>query len=351
MGKTLNFNQRLRLDGFMAEGKFRRMDRFLARMTERGVDTAPLPWQLLDGALSAGEEVDFTAMAQIAPHAGPARAPLFTAVMTALAAGNADALADLVQDAGAAPLQRFEAMGWRVFLSHRAEPPTQGCPVAQVVQFWDTPTPPDEITRVRPLWQALPAPHIWVDDRGAEAFIRDEFGADAARTYAGLWHPAVKSDLFRLYFLAARGGLYADADSRPGTGIEAFLAQAGGGVWAGSTTGVPNCVAQNGFLSAPAGHPFILDFLDHVLANLRDPQGRGITWLAGPAAMTGFLHRHLGKYELGLIPAGRMKAQLFRQIKAAYKQTELNWRVHEHRRGMTREPGLRATLEALDSQG
>ena len=347
MGKALSFNQRLRLDGFMAEGKFPRMDRFLTRMAERGVDVAPLPWKLLDGALSEGAEVDFAAMAQIAAHVGPERARLYRAIMTGLAVGNTEALADLVQDTDAAPLQRFEAMGWRVFLTHRAELPKAGNPVAQVVQFWDSPTPPAEITSARASWQAVNPAQLWFDDAGAEAFIREAFGAEAAKTYADLWHPAVKSDLFRLYFLTAQGGTYADADSRPGAGIDGFLATAGSGVWAGSTTGVPNCVAQNGFLSAPAGHPFILDFLDHVLANLRNPQGRGISWLAGPAAMTGFLHQHLGDYGLGLLPSGLMKAQLFRQIKAAYKHTEQNWRVYEHRRGLTREPGLRVTLEAL----
>ncbi|WP_139254563.1 glycosyltransferase [Litoreibacter albidus] len=237
-------------------------------------------------------------------------------------------------------MTRFEAMGWAAYSGHRAEFPATENSVMDVFQFWDHSMPPKEILDAKQLWVSCAEEHVWYDDQSARDFIREGFGDAAAKAYSELWHPALKSDVFRLYRLAKCGGLYCDADSKPEYRIPEFLRCGGERVWASSMTNVPNCVVNNWFVAAPPCHPFIEAMLDQVLRNIHDIDSRGIFWLSGPGAFTTFLYQNIGKYDVGLLPQSCLKSELFRQFDADYKHTEQNWRVYEHKLGLDNDSGL-----------
>lgn len=118
------------------------------------------------------------------------------------------------------------------------------------------------------------------------------------------------------------GGLYVDADSLPGEDVQDFLKVSDGNVWISAMTQVPNCVAMNWFIAAPAQDNLIGEFLETALRNVASPEGRGIFWLAGPGALTQALYE-LGEVEgLQILSNHQLKAGLFRQIDAACKKTE-----------------------------
>lgn len=339
-------NQRLRISTLESRGKWDRLSAYLEKLAERGVDVAGLPFDILDRCLSSGAETDYDALAALADRTLGGQPRLFRAICAALASGRNAALEGIVADTGAHHMTRFEAMGWAVFLTHRSGFPDQehatdrpGC-----FQFWDDPTPPEEIRDATALWKALPGDHTLFDAPRAAEVIRRDFGAAGGEAFARLWHPALKSDLFRLYQLVAHGGTYCDADSQPGPEAGQFLAGAAGATWASSMTRVPNCVAINGLLSAPAGCPVMSGFLDQVLRNLTDRADHGIFWISGPGALTAYLYGHPAPERMRLMPAGLLKARLFSQFDAPYKQTDRNWRVFEHGRGITDETGIRAVL-------
>jgi mannosyltransferase OCH1-like enzyme len=50
------------------------------------------------------------------------------------------------------------------------------------------------------------------DDESAGVYIRRNVGARQAAAFAKCWHPAMRSDYFRLCYLLVDGGLYVDAD-------------------------------------------------------------------------------------------------------------------------------------------
>jgi len=89
----------------------------------------------------------------------------------------------------------------------------------------------------------------------------------------------------------------------------------------------------------------IAAFLEDVLGRLKDARIRNIFWLSGPGALTHFLWRT--GLQVRLFPAALTKARLFRQFDAPYKQTDLNWRVHEHRAGLSDSDILPALMNDI----
>jgi phage terminase large subunit-like protein len=344
MGQPLKFNHRLRIDVLKSKQNFPKLDAYLNKIAEKGFDVAHVPFTLLDDILSNGTRVDLETLAPLARHTLGGQPRLFQAIVDTMASGSHTALDHIAADGGAHPMTRFEAMGWAVFLAHQASFPDTGPPATQVFQFWDHPEPPVEIQHGKAQWQRTAHTHVWYDDTSAHDYIAQGFGETAAANYARLWHPAVKSDVFRLYRLAQDGGVYCDADSDPGFRASAFLRHAGGRVWASAMTNVPNCVTTNGFIVAPPEHPLILGLLEYVLDNIANAGARGIFWLSGPGAVTSFLYRNSDQYDVGLLPQGCLKTQIFKQFDAPYKHTDKNWRVYEHAAGLNNDAGLAAAL-------
>jgi len=344
MVQKLKFIHRLKIGALAKKRKFPKLVQYLEKVSGVGFDVAAIPFQLLDDLLPCGSAVEFKAIMPLARFTIGGQPRLLTAILDDLSDDTQDGLRQIVSDATAHPMTRFEAMGWATYLANRAALPRHGRPVGDVFQFWDHPDPPSEIVEGKRLWQGQADNHVWYDDSSARQYIAEGFGQDAARAYAELWHPALKSDVFRLFRLAKDGGVYCDADSRPEHRASEFLKLAGDRVWASSMTNVPNCVANNWFIAAPAGTRLIEALLEQVLRNIRDVGSRGIFWLSGPGAFTGFLYRSSGQYDIGLLSQGHLKSELFRQFDARYKHTEQNWRVYEHNRDLGNEAGLKQVL-------
>ena len=343
--EKLKYNHRLRIDVLAGRQKFSALDQYLQRLSEKGFDVAGVPFRLVDGLLSTGAEgAAFQGLLPIARHTVGGQPRLLTGLLGDLNDGSYGRLERIVSDTAAHSMTRFEAMGWAVYSGHRAEFPSADSPVLDVFQFWDQPVPPKEVLDAKQLWMRRADAYVWYDDLSGHEFIKEGFGETAAKAYSELWHPALKSDVFRLYRLAKNGGLYCDADGKPGYQIPDFLRCGGERVWASSMTNVPNCVVNNWFVAAPPCHPFIEAMLDQVLRNIHDINSRGIFWLSGPGAFTTFLYQNIGKYDVGLLPQSCLKSELFRQFDADYKHTEQNWRVYEHKLGLNNDSGLRCAL-------
>ncbi|MEH7827367.1 glycosyltransferase [Gemmobacter denitrificans] len=237
-------------------------------------------------------------------------------------------------------MTRWEATGWAVFLRYRG--PLPGQPVARIMQFWDRAEPPADVARAMAGWVHLGPVVRRFDAAHAGRFIARVAGADAARDFAALWHPALQSDLFRLYWLLETGGAYIDADGLAQPGAAALLAQAaGGGMVAAAMTRLPRAVAINGVLVAPKVDPLIADWLAEALRRIHDRPGGPIFWLTGPGCLTELLWAR-GSTSTGPVPLPLAALdQAFRQLDAGYKQTDANWRVAEHRAGLSDAADIR----------
>lgn len=344
MGRQVTFEHRLRIERLWRKKKFSTLDGYLERLSGNGFDIAGIPFKMLDFLPEDRPDVD--AIKRLGRHTYGGQPRLYAAILDDYYDAVPEQLNRIGRDRAAHPMTRFEAMGWAVYVARRARMPQAGAAARDVFQFWDDPTPPDEVQAARTRWRESGVRHVWYDDAAAQDDIRQGFGVAAAASYAALWHPALKSDVFRLYRLLQHGGVYADADGLPGMQMSQFVGCASGRVWASSMTQVPNCVVNNWFIAAPPAEPFVAAMLDQVLRNIRDVADKGIFWLSGPGAFTTFLQHNAGQFDVGLLSLDDLKTNLFRQFDAPYKHTDRNWRVFEHAAGLNDDAGLASALSA-----
>ena len=86
----------------------------------------------------------------------------------------------------------------------------------RIVQFWDNPDRiPQDVRNCLDSWHQLEAlgfERLLFNDRSARVFIAKALSAQHVEAYEKCYHPAMKSDYFRLCFLLSQGGCYIDAD-------------------------------------------------------------------------------------------------------------------------------------------
>ena len=89
-------------------------------------------------------------------------------------------------------------------------------PPRVIVQFWDNvDTIPGDVRQCLESWQKLKKQrfeYLLFNDESAVAYIRDHFDDMHVCAFRRCRHPAMRSDYFRLCFIAKTGGCYIDAD-------------------------------------------------------------------------------------------------------------------------------------------
>lgn len=96
--------------------------------------------------------------------------------------------------------------------------PFKGNEVSQIprtiFQFWDTVTPPPEVQVFMQGWsdENPGYEHLTFNNEAAASFIHENFGMELCKQFQRCFHPAMKSDFFRLCFAFHKGGIYVDAD-------------------------------------------------------------------------------------------------------------------------------------------
>ena len=304
----------------------------LETAASKGMDVAGVPFRLMDRLLSAGAVTDAAGLGALAVFLKGGQPEVFRALCSDLEGGQPVALPAVAANQALHVKTRWEAICWAVFVRGRAGMPQDGRGFHRIATFWDKSEVPLDLVTPMQDWAELTQNWRCFSDAHATRFIQRVAGSDAARAYAGLWHPAVKSDIFRLYWLFDGGGLYVDADSVPRGGVRDFLDKAEGALWALSMTRLPHAVSLNGFLAAPRGLGLVAELIERVQRNLRDHPEGPIFWLSGPGALT--MHLWETDARVNLVPQGIYKEQLFQQVDAEYKHTPANWRVMEHAKGL-----------------
>lgn len=86
----------------------------------------------------------------------------------------------------------------------------------RIIQFWDTKEVPQEVRKLITGWKdSVPdGCHILFDEASARKFILEHYPTKFVRAYDLCYHPAMKSDYFRLAYLYLNGGVYIDADEK-----------------------------------------------------------------------------------------------------------------------------------------
>ena len=171
-----------------------------------------------------------------------------------------------------------------------------------IVQFWDTAEVPDDVRELMLSWPAMNPSfrHIVFNDASASRFIAQTYGLDAARAYARGSGPAQKADVFRLAYLSAFGGIYADSDDRCHADLKTILPQTATLVLYQEDFGS----LGNNFIAVAPGHPVIVCAFRLAIEALGRGDGETVWLSTGPALIT----RAVAQY---LVLAGDTWPQVF----------------------------------------
>ena len=89
-------------------------------------------------------------------------------------------------------------------------------PPRTIVQFWHNKLElPQDVKVCIESWKAVEESgftHLLFDEESARLFIRQKFGKRYTNAFDKCYHPAMKSDYFRLCYVHAEGGFYVDTD-------------------------------------------------------------------------------------------------------------------------------------------
>jgi len=199
-----------------------------------------------------------------------------------------------------------------------------------LVQFWDKSEIPSDIKKLMQSWRDhTDFEYLIFNDITAEAFIAERCRPHILKAYRMANHPAMRSDLFRLAYLAVCGGIYADADDRcridptplMPSGFDLIVLQENLGS------------IGNNFIAAAPAHPWIGFALDELVTMVIQKQGDNIWFLTGPGALSrAFCQFYQSDFKSGKLPLGVRVVTIYElnqyispHVPCSHKQDERNW--------------------------
>ena len=210
---------------------------------------------------------------------------------------------------------------------------TPGTPIPRrIVQFWDTPDVPADVRAILRSWRDHHPGHQveLFDDAAARAFIAASLGAVAGNIFGRISGAAQKADVFRLAYLAVRGGIYADSDDRCHAPLHTVLpCQAELVVYQEDFGSV-----GNNFIACAPRHPVVLLALRRALAAIARGDAETVWLSTGPALLTRALAQYLAAsgpdwrdrlHRLAILSRRELFDAVAIHCLTGYKATERHW--------------------------
>ncbi|MDI2113137.1 glycosyltransferase family 32 protein [Commensalibacter nepenthis] len=210
-----------------------------------------------------------------------------------------------------------------------------------IILFWHEATPPkdvqDSIDKIRlhnPTYQVL-----LFDEQSAGQFIQQNYGQEFYYLYARRCvHPSMKSDFFRMCYLAQKGGIYVDIDIDCVKSLEEIFKNYAFDCLLFYSRGQPCCI-DNDFIVCQPNNPIIAAVLKKICDNLTGEYSFSSVWeCTGPGAvsmavmeilMQGIIDDamdHVGLNRLQLIEHHLMTKAYYHMELEYKKSQEGNWR-------------------------
>jgi tetratricopeptide (TPR) repeat protein len=206
-----------------------------------------------------------------------------------------------------------------------------------IVQFWDNPDIPADIARLMKSWDRCEGfEHRLFNDHSALAFIEENCTPRVLKAFRMANHPAMRSDIFRLAYLAVSGGIYVDADDLCRHDIGELL-----------SPGFELILMQenlasigNNFIAAAPGQRCIEFILSTIVDLVLEKQGNNVWFLTGPGALSsGFCRHYLQQLGRARLLAGIRVMTVYNlydfvspHIPCRHKNDERHWNSERVRR-------------------
>ena len=196
----------------------------------------------------------------------------------------------------------------------------------RLVQYWDTGAPPAEVTALMTTWAVDPAYryHAYSRDQ-AIASLAAHFPERVLRAFRKCRYPAMQADLYRYCTLLAEGGIYVDADTGNGGGMDGLI----GGCGRGCLMFRKSNVANDFMYFANSGDPLLQRVVDLAVTNVENEVSNNVWQVTGPGIMTA-LHANPANAPLfdglRMLPVETVRKVVLFRWDLTYKQSEDDWR-------------------------
>jgi tetratricopeptide (TPR) repeat protein len=170
----------------------------------------------------------------------------------------------------------------------------------QIFHFWTAGSIPDEVAAAMQSWRDHNPDYSFAvyNDTTAQEFMAARFPPAVLMAYRRAREPAQKADIFRLAYLAAAGGIYADVHDRCIGALSAILPHHAELV----VYQEEMATLGSNFIAAAPAQPVVLTALQSAV-NAINRGDRDIGWLAtGPALLTRALAQVLAAQNTATIP-------------------------------------------------
>ncbi|MBS4155352.1 glycosyltransferase [Cobetia sp. MC34] len=202
----------------------------------------------------------------------------------------------------------------------------------RIVQYWDTPTPPQSITDTMATWENLAdIEYERFDSRKARYFLKTTFGQSYEKAFLLANNPAEGADFFRLCYLRHYGGLYIDADDRFHANVDSLFPEGTDLLCFRENFGA----LANNVISATPQHPAIIYASEMALSSLlaRDNES---TWSkTGPGLLTRAIATYLitqgnqeQKSSLKIQPIYQLRRTVHIHMELPHKKTQSYWNAN-----------------------
>jgi len=221
--------------------------------------------------------------------------------------------------------------------------PTQFARFLSIVQFWDAAVPPAEVQATMNSWRDKHPEmrHVVYSESTAREYLARHYGNAVVACFSWCHHAAMKSDLFRIAYLAREGGVYVDADEYCRRPISPLLRELESSELIAALSADVAPYLYNAFLLARPGSRVMqstlaamLDGLGHGMRSGRHPD---IWHATGPGILTRTVGGLLATDDtasasLLLLTKGQYASFTSEIDTLAYKQTQAgNWRLSASR--------------------
>ena len=200
----------------------------------------------------------------------------------------------------------------------------------RIVFFWDKPRRPPDIDRLIGTWREFnPGYEIEVfDEASARGFLAGEIDQHHAEALGRCQNAAMKADFFRLCYLQARGGIYADCDDRCRAPIDGWL---GGRDTVLAHENHMTFAVANNFMATLPGQPWLETAIEQALIALDAPVRSFTFYVTGPGLLTMCLAQWLARQEPSALPKFRLlsmaeySAKVSPHLPLSYKLAGQHW--------------------------
>ncbi len=154
----------------------------------------------------------------------------------------------------------------------------------RIVQYWEAGEPPGELRPLMESWRTA-NPGVFYerfDDKSARAFLSRTCAQEVLFAYHRAVVPSLKSDLFRLAYLARQGGIYADPDQRCIEPVRRLLPAGADLVLCRERLGM----LDNSLIAATPEHPIIVLALAQAAAAINRGDRDALRLSTGPGLLT-----------------------------------------------------------------